>query len=429
MSEARKKTNRFRGLYSQFLLLTIIPILLMGIIVMLFSVKHFKEVMFKEIEKEMNKTAQLIELAYDKEHKGDFRIVGENNVLYKGDVDISKDYSIIDGVKNINNNEISIFYGNIRCLTTVRDEDGNREDHTEIRLRVTSQVLSSGQGQFYSKTYIGGRKYFAYYYPIEQNDEIVGMVGVARDAEQVDDIVRASVMPIILIVLLITVVAGAVALAYGSSVIVNIKCIEGFFTKVAEGNLNCRLPENITSRRDELGSMSRLAVDMQNSLRGIVENDALTGVMNRRAGEKHLAKLTKQYFDNNKIFTLAIGDIDFFKNVNDTYGHETGDVVLRIVAETIKSTIEGKGHVCRWGGEEFLMIFEKLNGSETYDLLEKARENVKNRKFDINGHIINVTMTFGICSSVNKTNYSDIVDEADKKLYYGKENGRDRVVI
>ena len=157
--------------------------------------------------------------------------------------------------------------------------------------------------------------------------------------------------------------------------------------------------------------------------------DPLTGLLNRRSMREYLEKSCDDY-GKRKIenLSVAIGDIDFFKRVNDTYGHECGDIVLKNLAAIFKEEIQKCGKVSRWGGEEFLFVFNNLNGDEALVFLEELREKLKRMTIPYKDEMIKVTMTFGLSEFDFQRGIDYSVSEADGKLYKGKETGRDRIV-
>ena len=132
---------------------------------------------------------------------------------------------------------------------------------------------------------------------------------------------------------------------------------------------------------------------------------------------------------------IAMGDIDFFKKINDTYGHAAGDEVLVTLADFFNEYMKDHGIVARWGGEEFLFVFVNENlddaGREVFDILSKVRE----MPIPWKDEVLNLTMTFGV-SDVAMTsddklmeNINAAITSADEKLYMGKQNGRNTVII
>ncbi len=153
--------------------------------------------------------------------------------------------------------------------------------------------------------------------------------------------------------------------------------------------------------------------------------DPLTGLMNRRAiGEKFEALLQ----EDNQCITVAMGDIDFFKKVNDTRGHDCGDYVLKTLSMKFQNFMKERGYVSRWGGEEFVFIFQNYNGDDTYPLLEDLRHDIENMEFEFFSHKFHITMTFGVEEYSPMFGSEEAIKKADEKLYIGKESGRNRVV-
>ncbi|MCH5249813.1 MAG: GGDEF domain-containing protein [Lachnospiraceae bacterium] len=154
--------------------------------------------------------------------------------------------------------------------------------------------------------------------------------------------------------------------------------------------------------------------------------DALTGLYNRRKGMSYLHEI----IDSNKhdCISLCICDIDFFKKVNDNYGHDIGDVVLKQLAQTMKNTLKDISFIARWGGEEFLIVFPSYNGDESHILLGQLQNNIKAMEFHAGETSFKITMTFGLSEYDFNSSLDDNLKEADEKLYMGKENGRDQIV-
>ena len=168
---------------------------------------------------------------------------------------------------------------------------------------------------------------------------------------------------------------------------------------------------------------------MQNALRELIEQDLLTGLNNRRSGEKLLKQLQNDCEKEGYPFCIAIGDIDHFKHVNDTYGHACGDAVLSEVSSIMKMYMKRKGIVARWGGEEFLLAFKEMEIADSVECLEELLEEIRGTVITYSDEVsVSVTMTFGIVQGNPDINIDHIIREADDKLYYGKNNGRNQIV-
>jgi len=154
--------------------------------------------------------------------------------------------------------------------------------------------------------------------------------------------------------------------------------------------------------------------------------DQLTGLHNRRRALEMLDEIkTSSYLG---AVTVVMGDIDFFKKVNDTYGHDVGDEVLKSIADTMREICGARAFLTRWGGEEFLLIFIGKNGDDALADIESLRRHIMEKPIEVDGNKISVTMTFGLAEYDFSGDVEATIKEADDKLYMGKEAGRNRVV-
>lgn len=154
--------------------------------------------------------------------------------------------------------------------------------------------------------------------------------------------------------------------------------------------------------------------------------DTLTGLYNRRRTIEYLEDLLA---DPTEQISVCLCDIDFFKRVNDTYGHDVGDEVLRKISDTFRKNLPPDTFISRWGGEEFLLIFPRMNGDEAGTALEILRQKIKTVIFDGGTETFSVTLTFGLVEYDFHSDITTVLKEADEKLYLGKESGRDRIVF
>lgn len=166
----------------------------------------------------------------------------------------------------------------------------------------------------------------------------------------------------------------------------------------------------------------RTIVQSEDKLKQMAHIDKLTGLYNRH----YMMELLEQLASNADGSVLAIADIDFFKAINDTYGHNAGDYVLQRMAELLKEGCKD-AYVCRWGGEEFLIL---LSGHLVNDnIFEEIRKKIGKSEFTFEGNEIHVTITIGVAYRTKEETIDKWIQRADEKLYYGKQNGRNRVVV
>lgn len=167
---------------------------------------------------------------------------------------------------------------------------------------------------------------------------------------------------------------------------------------------------------------------INDNLERMANYDPLTTLPNRRHMNDRLSELVFGYNKSGKIFTIAIGDIDFFKKVNDTYGHDTGDYVLSSVANQLKKFMKDKGVVARWGGEEFLFAFENLTIDKAYEQLDQLRKIIEGWPMKFKEYDFNVTMSYGMEEFNDRLGVEATIKRADDKLYKAKTGGRNQVV-
>ena len=159
----------------------------------------------------------------------------------------------------------------------------------------------------------------------------------------------------------------------------------------------------------------------------MVDQDALTELYNRRCADRKLKQVIRKYETQGTPFCLAIGDIDFFKKVNDSYGHDCGDMILKNISVKLKTHLYANGFVARWGGEEFLLVFERTEINDAYKILTALLNDIRTMESTYENHIIQVTMTFGLTAG-DTTDLVQLLRQADDRLYYGKTHGRNQIV-
>ena len=158
--------------------------------------------------------------------------------------------------------------------------------------------------------------------------------------------------------------------------------------------------------------------------------DPLTAIANRRAFDERLEREVRAAAETGEKLCLALADIDHFKGVNDTYGHQVGDAVLQQFASVVTQNIKGQDMVARYGGEEFAIILPETDLFSAYNLLVKIKYNFKSSETPIEGTlktIKDVTASFGLVRFEPGMSPRDMIEQADHFLYEAKNAGRDRV--
>jgi two-component system cell cycle response regulator len=189
--------------------------------------------------------------------------------------------------------------------------------------------------------------------------------------------------------------------------------------------LNARVCTQIRKKRYS----ERLRDNVQMSIEMAI-TDALTGLHNRRYMESHIGALIEQASARGKPLAVSLLDIDFFKSVNDTYGHDAGDDVLREFANRIRKSIRGIDLACRYGGEEFVVLMPETDLAVAAAVSERLRRRIASEPFRVQqgARQIEVTISIGIAALGSGDDAAMLVKRADQALFRAKRDGRNRVV-
>ncbi|MDH5424202.1 MAG: GGDEF domain-containing protein [Gammaproteobacteria bacterium] len=156
--------------------------------------------------------------------------------------------------------------------------------------------------------------------------------------------------------------------------------------------------------------------------------DSLTGLYNRRKMQEMIELEQVRLQRSAKTSVLVISDIDLFKTVNDRYGHDSGDYVLKEISALMRSVLRQQDILSRWGGEEFTMLLPETDVAGARQVIEMLREVVATHTFKHNKEQIPVTMTFGMALLDGRQSIEGVLRQADQLLYKGKEQGRNCIV-
>lgn len=222
-----------------------------------------------------------------------------------------------------------------------------------------------------------------------------------------------------------------------STLIKQEKVVHSFETEVHHPNLDNYLWVDLSTRAIDLDEEVALYTTfkditerkkMTQILQEQASTDPLTGLYNRRQFEilVHQALHTAERYGTP--YSMAMIDIDFFKKVNDTYGHDAGDAVLKKLADTLKATLRKSDIIARFGGEEFVLFFSQTPPSNARTAAEHVRHAVENMNVVVDEQSIPVTVSLGI-SSGRTADLSALIKQADEALYHSKQNGRNQVTL
>lgn len=157
--------------------------------------------------------------------------------------------------------------------------------------------------------------------------------------------------------------------------------------------------------------------------------DPLTGLSNRRHIEPQLAGETASANRHDSTFSILMADLDHFKQVNDTHGHDVGDEVLREVARRMRALLRTEDRPVRWGGEEFLVLLTNTDAEQAGVVAEKIRRAIAEAPIECNGASIDITISLGVAEYRGEHDPLEIIRRADRALYQAKDEGRNRVCM
>lgn len=426
----KKQMIKNSGLHVRLLRLTLIPIIVMGIVMICVSYIYFGKTVQREIKQDLRNTVNTTLYQYDVKYPGEYALVKDGDILIfcKGKDRIHNDYEYLDKIKELTGVEQTFYFYDIRVLTTVCNEENERIIGTNAHTKVVEEVFKADKEKMYRNVLIDGKKYFAYYVPLKnQNGETIGMIAAGKSATTYYNDVLVSLCPILFITIAMMTLTTFICNKFTKELVVTITREKNFLKEVANGNLKADLDCRILQRKDELGEMGRFTVHVQKFIREMVERDALTKLYSRRIGDLKIRKVQEQLIENGMPFAIVMCDIDFFKKVNDQYGHDCGDLVLKETASIFNHHMLGKGFAVRWGGEEFLIIYENTKFETVYEDLKALREKIINNEMQYQDKLLKITMTFGIVRG-SDADLEEILKEADNLLYEGKMGGRNRIV-
>lgn len=174
---------------------------------------------------------------------------------------------------------------------------------------------------------------------------------------------------------------------------------------------------------------NRQAFAARQKLEHSATTDALTELPNRRAADALLAVEHARALRSGTGYAAIMADLDHFKRVNDTYGHDVGDEVLAELAERLRAAVRTGDHVSRWGGEEFLLLLPEIGATGAREVAEKLRASVAEAPFSTSAGALSITISLGIALCEGEPGPASVVQQADTALYRAKQEGRNRVVL
>ncbi len=192
-----------------------------------------------------------------------------------------------------------------------------------------------------------------------------------------------------------------------------------------------QMVEDVQQAREQVSDANKQVETLKKQMEKVKQEiiiDPLTRIYNRRAYDEKIKQEMMGYQRYGRPTALAIVDIDHFKSVNDTYGHRTGDGVLRILSEVMQKEIREIDVLARYGGEEFALILPHTPYPQALEVAERIRQKVEVSRFTYKGKPFSVTVSIGVGTLQENDTLESYVERVDQALYRGKKGGRNRVV-
>lgn len=312
-----------------------------------------------------------------------------------------------------------------RILTTRTSENDNTRNS-----EILNELLET-PGEIEDFINLDGTRYVGVAEPL---DELSWCLLIADDYNLVYRTLIDARYKVLFVVLSFTLAIGLVAYHFSTRILKPLSALTHGATKVASGDLGIKLPIYLN---DELGLTTRVFNKMvaelhqsHNQLEEMATTDTLTGLANRKKIMSLLVEHFKHFQRYQTVFSIMMLDIDYFKNVNDTYGHLAGDAVLAKTAQTINSTLREIDFLGRYGGEEFLVILPETDGNKAEKSAERIRRAVKESMTPYDDKALKVTVSIGVAEIKSEdNNENELLNRADDALYSAKGKGRDQVIL
>jgi len=191
---------------------------------------------------------------------------------------------------------------------------------------------------------------------------------------------------------------------------------------------NSQLKSKLQESSQEIASLRQNLEDVQRE----AMTDALTGIANRKMFDATLRQRAMEAMEDGAPLCLALTDIDFFKKFNDTYGHQTGDQVLKLVGRILQGNVKGNDLAARYGGEEFALVLPNTKLNDARTLCEQVRAAVSSKRIrnrTTGEEMGNITLSIGVAEFRPGEPLSDLIQRSDEGLYFAKGNGRNQTVL
>ena len=369
---------------TKLLLLNCLPLLVFAAISTVLGLTQFRANLYNEKEGNLRSAALAALTFYSSQGYGDYRRQADGYVWRGMNLNISEKTSIVDDLKKQTGTDFTFFFGTQAVMTSIHDKNGERRIGLAADDAISAYTLEQGKQLWCRRIVIDGTPCQAYVIPIRQesDDDVVGALMASTPAHGLNASLRNYVLTTVAAMLLV--LAAVLAFIYWN--------VNWFAQKYAE----------VTNRS---------------------RRDLLTGLYNKLTFEyKATTHLARQ--KEGQTSALFLIDLDDFKHVNDTFGHQTGDEVLKALAGIMAKTFRSSDILGRIGGDEFMVLHPMAKNEPLARTDELARAILENlRKLEI-GEAKNLTCSIGAGIDDAHCGFRELYALADKALYAAKKDGK-----
>lgn len=411
-----KKRNKF-SIKLKLLLIGLLPTMALAIALTVVAVFDIRTGMQEEALQGLKAVAYSLEEIYANVDTGDY-VMQSDGLLKKGDLVINDHYEIVDHVKNYTHYEVTLFYGDTRITTSLKNDDGTRMVGTKASKKVIETVLEDGKEYSDVHLEIGGQPYYGYYIPIEQNGEIVGMAFAGLHSEDIDDFINSKIILLVSISVVLLIVIVIINLIFSIRLGHDIVDVEATITEVSQGNLKVDISQKSLKRNDEIGSMARATDSLVKKLVEVIGHVKQSSKVLYDSG-KSLDDMTRQSSVTTHEISTAVEDISsgamtqaVETETASTNISQMGDIITEIV-----SSVDGLDHssqAMKTASDESTVIISELSLSNdrTSQAIDKISEQVHTTNNSVQGIRQAVEMITAIATETNLLSLNASIEAA-----------------
>ncbi|MBQ6887236.1 MAG: cache domain-containing protein [Lachnospiraceae bacterium] len=389
------------SLITRILLIGLVPILVDLIILTALSVTTLETELQKENESGLANTAVLLDQALENAYEGEF-LVGEDGKLYKGELNLESLYETMDGLKEERDVELTVFYGDTRMLTTLKNADGNRNVGTQANADVVAKVLA-GETYFDPYVKISDVDYYGYYFPLHNTDgSVCGMIFAGKPSESVDAAINGILVDIAIVATVLIVIAVAVVFLMARRITTAVTDVTVGLRELTGGNLNAPITEKSLGRSDEVGEMARSTAKLRDTLKQMITEISKEVVnINQYAGD--LSDMSVHASQSTNEVSQAVEDIARAAN-SQAEETENATRYMEDVSEVIGSIVENIDILAKSSdemgksGTDATRILAELNDSnrKTIDAIKRITQQTE----ETNASVMEISRAAEVITSI-----------------------------